>query len=236
MALFLSSNAWVPRLSPISDLWQILSILGDSLTDCWPKDKCHSMWGSKSRLEIPKSSMQEDTQGIVHTETTRGTKLGQNESESVEVKPKGCYKLLRALFKTFGVWPSREDIQVLHMHTQRHCYCVNVPQGTLWGTDGKEVVWTFQELTTGERSFPCRSGSFLTWSLQLCSQNLSCIRDRGLVNKSKTEKRNTKSLKQKMEELEPKPDESSSEESFESPPKEKPSPGMGRRVQHLLQG
>lgn len=36
-----------------------------------------------------------------------------------------------------------------------------------------------------------------------------------------------KSLNQKMEELEPKPDESSSEEFFESPPKEKPSPGMG---------
>lgn len=36
-----------------------------------------------------------------------------------------------------------------------------------------------------------------------------------------------KSLNQKMEELEPKPDESSSEESFESPPKENPSPGMG---------
>lgn len=39
-----------------------------------------------------------------------------------------------------------------------------------------------------------------------------------------------------MEELEPKPDESSSEGSFENPPKEKPSPGMGRRVRHLLQG
>lgn len=36
-----------------------------------------------------------------------------------------------------------------------------------------------------------------------------------------------KSLNQKMEELEPKPDESSSEEFFESPPKEKLSPGMG---------
>lgn len=64
--------------------------------------------GLEEQVEIPKSSMQEDTQGIVHNtgfdaETTRGTKLGQNPSESVEVKPKDCHKPLRALFKTSGV-------------------------------------------------------------------------------------------------------------------------------------
>lgn len=162
-----------PQVIPTSDFWKIPSIRGDSLTDCWSMDKCHPMWGSKSRMEIPKSSMQEDTRELCiikgfNTETTRGTKLGQNQSESVEVKPKDCYKPLRALFKTSGVGTSREDGQVLHMHIQRHCYCVNVPKGTLQGDRWERGGVDFPRAPHRGEVFPPppppprRSGPFLT--------------------------------------------------------------------------
>lgn len=146
--------------------------------------------------------------------------MGQDQSESVDVKLENYLKLFRAWLQAFGVWSSRENFQFCITHSTALLLAPLTSQGTLRGKDWKEVMELSDAFTMRERSslpiwFLC------DWIFSSAEASLlSNVRDGATISESKTEKRSKISLKQKMEELELKSEEGLFEKSFEIPPKE----------------
>lgn len=78
--------------------------------------------------------------------------MGQDQSESVDVKLENYLTLFRAWLQAFGVWSSRENFQFCITHSTALLLAPLTSQGTLRGKDWKEVMELSDAFTMRKRS------------------------------------------------------------------------------------